>query len=307
MMMGVTICSWVLFNVLFSSISEKRSVIVGIATLAIANNIGSYIAPILGGYLIDYQIINGIAQVNFSNLPTAKGAVAFLLLSCIFSLFLKKSELNGERNKLHVSEMIDMRLILISTIGLVITFIKYATLKYSFETAVLHLGGSPMFIGNIDAHYDVLHILGGFAGAWLVNKERSQYMDISTAVQFGVLIMSFSALMCYTDNIDAFLLFNLVAGFGMGMAYILLMSNSITRCDPKYKNSRMGFFQAMYMVGIYFAPKVCEYIFKTTNGNMMSMYLACAIIGIFTLMILSIKTVREQINGKDVIYNIKAR
>ena len=163
---------------------------------------------------------------------------------------------------------------------MVVTFMKYATLKYAFETIVRVGGGLPFQVGNIDANYDILHIFGGLlAGYWLSKK----FGDRLTVV-FGTVLMSLSLVFSYIfiGNLTLFLVFNLSAGFGMGVAYITLMAASII--DREHKHSCMGFFQSVYMLGIYYAPKACELITRLVSLN--EVFLICSGLGVVSLLLL---------------------
>ncbi|MDR0475587.1 MAG: MFS transporter, partial [Treponema sp.] len=135
-------------------------------------------------------------------------------------------------------------------------------------------------VGNIDANYDILHIIGGLLAGYCFSKKIGQKLTIVT----GTVLMSLSLLFCYIfiANLNVFLVLNLFAGFGMGVAYITLMSLSIKDCV--HKHSRMGFFQSIYMLGVYYAPKVCEQVTKWTSLN--NVYIVCGVLGVCSLVLL---------------------
>lgn len=275
--MGTTICSYVMFNVLFSEVSRRSGIIIDIAILAISNNIGSWVGPILGGLLIPYQRIEGVLRYDFSGLITAKVSLALLIAALLFSLWMKDI---FSSEKPVFKNIINVYLIVVSLLGMIVTFMKYATLKYAFETIVRTGGGLPFQVGNIDANYDILHVIGGLAaGYWLSRKFGNRL-----TIMAGIVLMSLSLSLSYifAARLTLFLVFNLFAGFGMGMAYITLMSMSII--NSANKHSCMGFFQSVYMLGVYYAPRVCELILKQTSLN--NVYIVCSLLGICSLLLL---------------------
>ena len=68
----------------------------------------------------------------------------------------------------------------------------------------------------------------------------------------------------------------------MGVAYITLMAAS-NKNNP-HKHSCMGFFQSVYMFGIYYAPKACELITRMVSLN--EVYLICSGLGLGSLLLL---------------------
>jgi MFS family permease len=230
------------------------------------------------------EVVATIMQYDFSGLWTAKVAIIFIAAALVVAFFLKSDTIDTHpAEKIDIRKMIDQRLIVLSVFGMLVTFIKYATLRYSFETVVREMGGVPAQIGNIDAHYDILHIFGGFFAAWALSRNRRFRISVPGVVFLGMAIMSLQAFFAWwTNDLNMFLMSNLWAGFGMGVAYITLMSSSIKDCHPAYKMSRMGFFHSTYMFGIWIAPRVCEHIYNLTGQNMQNVYLACALGGITT-------------------------
>ena len=275
--MGATICSYVMFNVLFSEASKRAGIIIDIAIMAISNNIGSWVGPVLGGYLIPYQYIDGVLKYDFSGLITAKVSLILLVLALLLSFRIKDTNISV---KYAIKKIIDFYLVVISILGMIVTFMKYATLKYAFETIVRTSGGLPFHVGNIDANYDILHIIGGLIAGYWFSKKMGNKLTILT----GTVLMSLSLLFSYifVANLSMFLIFNLFAGFGMGIAYITLMSLSIK--DSEHKHSRMGFFQSVYMLGVYYAPKVCELIIRWTS--LKNVYIVCSLLGIGPMVLL---------------------
>lgn len=282
--MGIAICTWVLLNVLYCDSGEK--LFMNVAILAIANNIGSFVGPMLGGILIPSTIVDGISQFDFTNLITTKVSLIILLLAFLFTFFIEETPPKG-KIKFSLKNIIDNRLISVAIIGLIIHFTKYATLKYTFEKIVGNMGGIPFYVGSIDAFYDIFHIIGGLAAVKMCKK-----IGISLTTLMGVAIMSILFICAYYANaLIPFLLFNLIAGFGMGIAYITTMSVSIQNCSQEYKNSRMGIYQGIGMFGVFVAPKVCNLLSSLYSVN--SIYLFSGVFGFILVAIFCI-TLKEK-------------
>ncbi len=282
--MGIAISTWVLFNVLFSRHAAIGETVTSIGILAIANNIGSYVAPIIAGQLIDSHVVDGKTVYDFSSGGHIMFALIIGLFAFLMSLLLQEGPYQSAIKptfKKTWKAIADTKLWVLSFAGLVVTFMKYATLKFSFETVVKGLGGTPSAIGNIDANYDLLHAVAGIiAGRFLIKK-----IGAVNTLALGVLLMSTSFVLSYlSTSLNVFLFFNLFAGFGMGLTYITAMGMVIEHIPYEYKNTRMGFFQSIYMLGIYVAPKITVYIEQAINRQ--GIYLVCAILGVVTIVLI---------------------
>lgn len=282
--MGVAISTWVLFNVLFTKHASSSQTVASIGILAIANNIGSYVAPIVAGRLISSSVIDGKTVYDFSSGSHIVFALMIGSMAFLASLLLQEGPYQSTTKptlKKTIQSITDAKLWVLSFAGLIVTFMKYATLKFSFETVVKSLGGTPSAIGNIDANYDLLHAIAGIiAGRYLIKKIGAVH-----TLALGVVLMSLSFILSYfASSLNVFLFFNLFAGFGMGLTYITAMGMVIERVPYEYKNTRMGFFQSIYMLGIYVAPKVATAIEKSINRQ--GIYLVCAVLGVITIIVL---------------------
>lgn len=256
--MWISICTWVTQNVLFNNYSVLGNTVLVIWVFSIANNIGSYLWPMVWWFLIENKLVDWQTQFDFSNWHLVIFALIVMFIALLLTFFLDKEKNKNliPQRKINKSDIIkqllDKKLWFVSIWWLVITFMKYATLKYSFETIVSDFWWVSTQVWTIDANYDILHAIAWIiAWAYFIKKIWYRYTII-----LWTFIMSLSLLLAVSFNsINIFLLFNLIAWFWMWIAYVTLFSMSIIDSDKLVHNTRMWFFQSIYMLWVYFWPK----------------------------------------------------
>ncbi len=241
---GVTAATWVTMTVLFSSYFKKEDTAAAIGIINSINALGQVLAMLLGGFAAQH-----ISQ-TMPFLIAAIGAIAALLLSLKIE---EKEDL--QRKPLKTYELVQViknkNLILVSILAIFSQLIIYATV----------FGFTPIYAKNIgatDFQISLLSVLSVLpiiivpilSGAFISKR----YGDKKTIV-IGFLILSLSTILIpYINSINFLYISQIAGGFGRGMVFPMLMSLSIKKVEESKRATAMGFFQAIYGVGMFVGP-----------------------------------------------------
>ena len=102
---------------------------------------------------------------------------------------------------------------------------------------------------------------------------------ITVLTSFLAVAISTAALP-YLDTIGALYASMALAGFGRGAAYPLLMGLAIARLPDTEKATAMGFFQAVYAIGMFAGPVVAGQIGGAWGYT--ELFLSTAVVSLFT-------------------------
>jgi MFS family permease len=87
----------------------------------------------------------------------------------------------------------------------------------------------------------------------------------------------------YITNVELLYLSQILAGFGRGSAYPILMGLAIARLPDADKATAMGFFQAVYAIGMSSGPVVAGLI--GDQWGYTSLFLSSAAVGVVTVVV----------------------
>lgn len=245
MLAGASAASWVEFTILFASYYQHHETtkaigimnfcsIIGITSGMLA---GSFTAESYGWYM-PFVIAIGISSVGF-----------------MLTFFLKeKFEEGGEKLSFEkLKDVISDRLLItVSVLAVLLQMLIFAT-GYGFTPIYaeqyLHATQSQMGI------LTVLSAIPMAVASLLPNVTFFRKMGEQKLIVTGLIVAStFTALIPAVGGFWFLVLTQFVAGLGKGLAFTLLMSLSIKYMSSGKRATAMGFFQAIYGLGMFGGP-----------------------------------------------------
>ncbi len=240
---GVAAATWVTYAVLFSSYFPSEDAPRAIGFISAFNAVGQMIAMMLGGMA---------AQSFGRGAPftvAATGGIAGLLLS------LGVVEKRVDRESISVSEFAsvgsDRGLLLVSSLAVLVQLITFATVYGFTPVAAESIGAGDFELGLLTTLSTLPRILAAILSGALFSKLYGE----RRIIMWGFLVLSLSCMAIpFVRSMPLLYLTQVVGGFASGLIFPLLMGLSIKTVVDGKRASAMGFFQAIYGVGMFAGP-----------------------------------------------------
>lgn len=252
---GFASATWISFMVYYLSLHDNQMQTAATGKIIMTNNIGMLI-----GFITSSLLYNHIGMTNICLLSVLGGFSGFVV-----SLKLKKTDTNIEI-AVNVKELLAVgkqpKLILFSFLALIQQGIQMST-TMSFTNQLLKEQGATDFqVGLSSITYMLSAVIFSRIGSGIsLNYQRRKWLTFSS---FGLL-----ALYCFTvplaNVLPVFYLLQLIPGVGTGILFSLLTSEAMEGIELNKKSSAMGFFQAIYAIGMTLFPVIVGAINNALN------------------------------------------
>ncbi|MBO1141501.1 MFS transporter [Enterococcus avium] len=252
---GFASATWISFMVYYLSLHDNQMQTAATGKIIMTNNIGMLI-----GFITSSLLYNHIGMTNICLLSVLGGFSGFVI-----SLKLKKTDTNIEI-AVNVKELLAVgkqpKLILFSFLALIQQGIQMST-TMSFTNQLLKEQGATDFqVGLSSITYMLSAVIFSRIGSGIsLNYQRRKWLTFSS---FGLL-----ALYCFTvplaNVLPVFYLLQLIPGVGTGILFSLLTSEAMEGIELNKKSSAMGFFQAIYAIGMTLFPVIVGAINNALN------------------------------------------
>jgi MFS family permease len=243
---GAAAATWVDFTILFTSYYLKQETTKAIGTLSFFSTSGQMLGILCGGWFADAYGWDSSFIV---------GAVVGLI-GFIFAFFIVEN-FDANEPKITFQGVMsvtgDRMLLTVSFLSILFQMLTFATVFGFTPIYTLSLGASKSDMG-------LLTFLSTFPTAiasWFGGSFISRKLGEKNIVIIGfVLIGIFTSIIPFTRHISILLLSQAIAAFGRGFVSPILMSLSIKQMDVGKRATAMGFYQAIYGLGMFLGPIV---------------------------------------------------
>lgn len=264
---GVAAAAWVVFTVMYASFYPPEHSGKAMAVIMFYTSVGQLVASTLGGFAADafgYKapfIIGGAA-----------GLAGTMLSVTIKEPVVRREPLNID-SLMKVG--LNPQLLWVSTLALLVQAVTFATI-YGFNQSY------AASIGASDQQLTILMLISALA---IALASRTSDLVAGRIGERQTLILSFLLMMLasgsvpYTSSMLALYLTQAVNGFGRGLIFPVLLSLSIKCVAPDKRSTAMGFFQALYGIGMTAGPVFAGWVSELFG--MRTGYLSVALVGLF--------------------------
>ena len=258
---GLTAATWVPFSILYSSYYDKQQAARAIGVANAFNFGGQMIATLIGGFLPDWT--NSYA-------PSFYLAVAAAAAGVVLSFFVVDQEKKDfPERPVKVRELLAVAknpmLLIASGLAILTQFCSFATV-YGF---------TPTFArANVDATASQLGIMTTLVTLPAIFAAP---MSSSISKKLGgfdksmLLVFAISAVYCcvvpFINNIYVYYIAQFVFGFARGSSTSLMMAAAILEIEPARRATAMGFFQAIYGIGMTLGPQIVGMFGRSAAGE----------------------------------------
>ncbi|NMB25805.1 MAG: MFS transporter [Firmicutes bacterium] len=241
---GVAAAAWVSFTVLFSSYftSEEAQRATGLAVFY--SIVGQLIATSMGGY---------VAEMYGWKAPFVLGAVVGLV-GLLLSFGIKETQwVDGK--PLDVSELMavgrERDLLIVAGLAILTQFMTFAT---AFGFTPIHaeaIGATQGELGLL-TFYSTLPVA---LAALLSSGDLVTRLGERQVVTWGFILGGLAAAVVpFTTTLQQLYITQALGGLGRGVVFPVLMGLSIKTVPEEKRATAMGFFQAIYALGMFGGP-----------------------------------------------------
>ena len=242
---GVTAATWVTFTILGASYYKPEETVKSIGLLNAANGFGRMAALLLGGLIAEW--------LGFSYAFLLGGAMGLIGLILGFGIVERKPEADSAKPP-DISALLDVarnrQLLCASILAIFSQYIQFATT----------FGFTPMVAAQMGASNYQLGLLGMISTlpALLVSPFMGKISQkIGVTYTLGICFAmagSGSALVAFCQNLQQLFMVQLISSIGVAGLLTLLMGLSIRDISGERRATAMGFFQAVYGLGMFLGP-----------------------------------------------------
>lgn len=271
---GIAACAWVAFTVLFASYYPRGDTTRAMGYITFCNTLSVMTATAVGGRLADLYgwvapfwasaavSVLGLFAVAFVQEPRAARPPAQPVLDRFRSVV-------GYRE-----------LVLASTVAALGQYTNFATNFGFVSNYAVTIGASKTELGLLS----MVSTLAGSVAVILSGTFFAPRFGARRSVVAGYLAATVAvAAIPYIVRVETLYLSQILAGFGRGGAYPILMGLAIARLPDADKATAMGFFQAVYAIGMSSGPIVAGMI--GAEWGYPSLFLSSAGVGLVTALV----------------------
>jgi MFS family permease len=254
-MAGAAAAVWVHFSTLYLSYYSPESAAPAMGRLTAGVYFSQMLALLGGSYLAEYL------GWRYTFLLAASLAVPSLILGLKIVENQSEAEPGAAKQALNLGSMLsigkDRLLFWSSILALLLQLVIYASTMGFVPQYAVDLGASKAAIGWMAAFSFVPRSLAALLGGGVL----ARWFRLRTLTMIGfVLLGSATILLPLVDNMPLLFVDQFVSGIGAGLASTVLIVLCTQTIPLDRKASAMGFFQAVYGIGMVIGPVLVGFL-----------------------------------------------
>ena len=242
---GIAACAWVAFSVLFASYFPSAQATRAMAYITFCNNLAVMSATYVGGRLADAW---GWTAPFWASVGV--GLLGAVSVSLVHERPRGRSAPQSPLRRIR-SVMRYPELVLASVVAALGQYNTFATIFSFVPNYAVGIGATKTQLGILT----MLGTLSSSVATLLSGTYVAPRMGPRLAVFLGYLTVAATTVAIpYLETVEALYASQVIAGFGRGATYPILMGLAIARLPDGERATAMGFFQAVYAVGMFAGP-----------------------------------------------------
>ncbi|MCE4047501.1 MULTISPECIES: MFS transporter [Bacillaceae] len=261
---GTASATWISFMVLYMSFFNKEAQTRATSKIIMANNTGILLAFVTSTFL--YDTVGMMVICAFS-----LGAGLF---ACLLAFFLRTTKPTNQP-KVSVMELLqvlkDKNLLLYSCLALVQQGVQMATTMSFTNQVIQELGAKNMEIGFSSIIYMI-------SAVFFAKLASTKFLELLTKKQWiyssFLLLGIYCLLVPQSSSVLMVCFLQLIPGMGTGILFSLLTSEALQSIPQQKRSTAMGFFQAVYAVGMTTFPIISGSVYEHVSMKAAFIFLA---------------------------------
>ena len=261
---GIAAATWVDFTILFASYYAKQETTRAMGTISVYNSLGQMSGILCGGWFADHYGWDSAFLIG-----AGVGLAGMLGALFIVENFDENEQKITLQGVLEVAG--DRMLLTVSFLSILFQVLTFATVFGFTPVFAQSLGASKLEMGLLTFCSTFPTALA----AWMGGKYLARRLGERTVIVIGfVLSGAFTVLIPFTGALWLLIVTQAIAGFGRGFTSPVLMSLSIKHMDSGKRATAMGFYQAIYGLGMFAGP-----LFMGAAGDWLTLREGFVIVG----------------------------
>ncbi|OMD85407.1 MFS transporter [Paenibacillus odorifer] len=257
---GIAASAWVVYSVMFAGYFPKEEAGKAMGMLQFTTVIAQLTSMMISGYMVEHWGWNALFLIG--------GIVAIAAL--ILALRLPEQKQEKRQNAIQIKELAGVvkepLLVRVSLLSVLAHCVLFITMFGYTPNQALNIGASKESLGWLTLAFMIPHAIATLYGSRLFGGllgDRGKLMlGFAGSALFTLLIPSMPTLaaLCLTQVGN---------GFMQGLIFPLLLSKSVSEIDPFKRATAMGFYQAVYAIGMSAGPFVAGWmssVYGLTGG-----------------------------------------
>lgn len=260
---GLSSAMWISLMVFYTSHFDSKNQKYAIARIVMFNNCG-----MLLGFLASTVLYPIFGMKILCLLSIIAGMIGFALSFSIHDLEVTSTNMSLRSI---IKSSLSKRLIIFSLGALVQQGIQLAT-TMSFTNQILKdLGASDILLGISSIIYMLSAVVfAKFSSSKSCAKKSSKFLICTVFIILSLYCIGVPNI----HNVYFVMLIQILPGMGTGILFSYLTSEAMKDVDESVKSTAMGFFQAIYAIGMTVFPMIVSQIANIMNMQMGYCFLA---------------------------------
>lgn len=242
---GVAAGSWVAFTVLYAGYFRQDEAPKAMGVISFYTSVAQMIAAALGGLVAD---VWGWHAAFY--LGAAGGLVGLATAAWIAD---QSSRSTGPAPEIRSLVRMggEWPLLSVSLLAVLAQIVTFSTMFGFTPLYAAHIGASKADLGILTVLSTLPNAIAGYTSGTVIAK---RFGERATAAGGFVVAALGTAAIPLSHTVGLLFLTQAVNGFGQGLTMPILMGLSIARVSPEKRATAMGFFQAIYSLGMFGGP-----------------------------------------------------
>jgi MFS family permease len=283
---GVAAASWVVFTVLYASYHDHDSAPKAMGIISFYTSIGQMVATTAGGLLA--QVYGWHAAFW---LAVAGGAVA-----CVMALWIRDQPPDPDRVGIRPADLLkvgqDKIVLGVSSLAILAQIITFSTMFGFTPDAAVHLGASKADLSWLALVTTLPNAVASLLSGGIL---ASKLGERNVVVVGFVIAAIFTGTIPFVHALPWLYVTQCFNGFGQGLCMPVLMGLAIKHIDPQRRATAMGFYQAIYSLGMFGGPALAGIIGDV--ANLQGSFVMVALISVLAMGLTFVLAPRPQRQG----------
>lgn len=241
---GFSASAWVVYTVLFSSYFSQEKLASKVSFLSIANTLGVMAANLSGSIAVKWFGY----RAGFL-LSAAVGAAGIVLSFFVTEHVPQQRERPGIQALLGVIR--DKNLLVLSVLGIFSQMAVFSTTTTFTSEIASRLGADAMQLGILSTLNTLPGLVASGVLGWLFSRKVNFRTLVTAAFLCGAAGIALTA---FAQSLWMVYGASMFAGLGFGFCFTSLISYCTVSIQPEKRSVAMGFFQAIYSIGMFLGP-----------------------------------------------------
>jgi len=253
---GVAAASWVVFTVLYASYHDRASAPKAMGVISFYTSIGQMVATTAGGIIAQHFNWHAAFWLGASG-----GVLAFAL-----SFFIVDRPPQANAAKVRPAELLkvgnDRILLGVSALAVLAQIITFSTMFGFTPVAAVHLGANKADLSLLTLLSTLPNAIASLYSGGLFSRKLGE----RNVILLGFVITAmFSCVIPFVHYLPLLHVTQAFNGFGQGLCMPVLMGLAIHHVAPERRATAMGFYQAIYSLGMFGGPAMFGFIGQAFN------------------------------------------